>query len=297
MPSSLSPVPPTVPLRIAILEADDVLDQYGRYGGLYTSLLQAAAGSLGWPHDRLDISAWDVVNAKEGNVWGYPRLDDVDAVLISGSSESRWDVLDFREDPEANFGSWVVETRHMLWVDAYEDHDWILRLVEFTKEVLAQTRVRLIGVCFGHQITGRALGAPVARSEKGYELSVIKLNLTAKGKEIFDGKDVLSIMSMHRDIIVDNAGTVGPLQDLEPLAFTSHTENQSMYQARRLITVQGHPEFNQEIVCELLKTRRRQNLYSQETFESAMERSGNVQEGLVVGRAFLRFLVEDEADG
>lgn len=89
MSPSLSPFPPTVPLRIAVLEADDALDQYGGYGVLYTSLLQAAAGSLGWPQDRLEISAWDVVNVKEGNVWGYPRLEDVDAVLISGSSESR----------------------------------------------------------------------------------------------------------------------------------------------------------------------------------------------------------------
>lgn len=101
---------------------------------------------------------------------------------------------------------------------------------------------------------------------------------------------------MHRDILVDNAGTLGPLQDLEPLASTSHTENQSMYQAQRIITIQGHPEFNQEIINEILEKRRRQNLYSQEAFENAMERSGNVQEGLVVGRAFLRFLVEDKAE-
>lgn len=67
----------------------------------------------------------------------------------------------------------------------------MLRLVEFTKEVLAQKRVRLIGVCFGHQIVGRALGAPVARSEKGFELSVIELDLTARGKELFDGKEIL----------------------------------------------------------------------------------------------------------
>lgn len=67
----------------------------------------------------------------------------------------------------------------------------MLRLVEFTKEVLAQKRVRLIGVCFGHQIVGRALGAPVARTEKGFELSVIELDLTARGKELFDGNDNL----------------------------------------------------------------------------------------------------------
>lgn len=67
----------------------------------------------------------------------------------------------------------------------------MLGLVEFTKEVLAQDQVRLIGVCFGHQIVGQALGAPVVRSEKGFELSVIELDLTARGKELFDEKDNL----------------------------------------------------------------------------------------------------------
>lgn len=74
-------------LRIAILEADTIFPQYGGYYGLYTSLLQAAADSLGWPRDRVETSAWEVVNWKEGDTGGYPKLEEVDAVLISGSSE------------------------------------------------------------------------------------------------------------------------------------------------------------------------------------------------------------------
>lgn len=99
---------------------------------------------------------------------------------------------------------------------------------------------------------------------------------------------------MHRDIVVHNPAAAGPLRDLELLASTSHTENQAMYQPRRLITVQGHPEFHEDIMTEILPKRRAQNLYSQEAFENAMERAGNAQDGLVVGRAFLRFLVDDE---
>ena len=57
--------------------------------------------------------------------------------------------------------------------------------------MLAQSRVRVIGVCYGHQIVGRALGAKVARSEGGaWEVSVSQVNLTEKGKELF-GKDAL----------------------------------------------------------------------------------------------------------
>lgn len=99
---------------------------------------------------------------------------------------------------------------------------------------------------------------------------------------------------MHRDIVVHNPATPGPLQDLELLASTNHSENQGMYQPRRIITIQGHPEFCEEIMTDILKKRRAQNLFSQESFEDAMGRVGNAHDGLVVGRAFLKFLVDGE---
>ena len=58
--------------------------------------------------------------------------------------------------------------------------------------MLAQDRVKIVGVCYGHQIVGRALGAKVARSESGaWEVSVCRVVQTEKGKELFGGKDVL----------------------------------------------------------------------------------------------------------
>ena len=57
--------------------------------------------------------------------------------------------------------------------------------------ILSQDRVRIIGVCYGHQIVGRALGAKVARSEGGaWEASVCDVHLTPKGKDLFR-KDAL----------------------------------------------------------------------------------------------------------
>lgn len=103
--SSLSAIPPPAPLRVAIIAADTGYPRYGGYFGLYTSLLQAAADALGWPRDRLETSAWEVVNVKEGAEWEYPKLEEVDAVLISGSSES-WSELHgrFLEEKEMNLG-------------------------------------------------------------------------------------------------------------------------------------------------------------------------------------------------
>lgn len=155
-----------LPLRIAILECDTPLDgtraKYGGYGGVFTALLKAGADALGHPglssSSGLALSIFDVVNKQE-----YPALEDIDAILISGS-------------------------RH----NSFDDDPWILKLVEFVQEILKQRRVRIIGVCFGHQIVGRALGAKVARSDKGWEVSVTAIDLTKRGQEIFGKNSLVS---------------------------------------------------------------------------------------------------------
>ena len=71
------------PLRIAVLECDTL--KYGGYGGVFKVLLGAGADALRMPDvvsskGGLEISKWDVVNEQK-----YPALEDIDAILISGS--------------------------------------------------------------------------------------------------------------------------------------------------------------------------------------------------------------------
>ena len=63
----------------------------------------------------------------------------------------------------------------------------------FNQEILAQDRVRIIGVCFGHQIIGRAMGVKVAPSNRGWEVSVCKMELSEKGKDLFKKQDLVSL--------------------------------------------------------------------------------------------------------
>jgi hypothetical protein len=76
------------PLRIAILECDtplpEIVEKYGRYGDIFSTLLETAAEGLNLsPKKDLKLSAYDVVDKQ-----AYPDLEDIDAVLISGSSTS-----------------------------------------------------------------------------------------------------------------------------------------------------------------------------------------------------------------
>ena len=72
-------------------------------------------------------------------------------------------------------------------------------MVEFTEKLLKQDRIRIIGVCFGHQILGRALGVKVGRSDDGWEISVLPVELSAKGKEIFQQDRLVCHFSLLAD--------------------------------------------------------------------------------------------------
>ena len=91
---------------------------------------------------------------------------------------------------------------------------------------------------------------------------------------------------MHRDAVFEYPSGV------EQLAYTKGCNVQGMYIAKKLITVQGHPEFNEEIVREILEKRHELGVFDDETFSDAMSRVGKYQDGVVVAQAFLRFLLE-----
>jgi GMP synthase-like glutamine amidotransferase len=91
---------------------------------------------------------------------------------------------------------------------------------------------------------------------------------------------------MHRDAVLEYP------EGVEQLAYTQKCAVQGMYAVKRLITVQGHPEFNEEIVRELLRARHESGIFDDAMFEDAMGRVDKYQDGVVVARAFLRFLLE-----
>jgi hypothetical protein len=57
--------------------------------------------------------------------------------------------------------------------------------------------------------------------------------------------------------------------------------------------VQGHPEFTEPIVSYLVKMRAEQGIFEDEQAKDALARVGNHHDGVVIAKAFLRFLLED----
>lgn len=67
---------------------DPIREKYGGYGEIFKGLLGAAADALNQPDiisskKGLEMSAYDVVHKQD-----YPDLENIDAVLMTGSSAS-----------------------------------------------------------------------------------------------------------------------------------------------------------------------------------------------------------------
>ena len=66
-----------------------------------------------------------------------------------------------------------------------------------------------------------------------------------------------------------------------------------MYTRRRLITVQGHPEFDEVIMTEIIETRHSLGVFDDKAYKEHMGKVPKPHDGLVVSKAFLRFLMDE----
>lgn len=222
--------------------APNVAAKRGEYHDIFKTLLIKAGLDL----EQWDVKGYDVVTAQE-----YPT-EKVDALLLTGSKH-----------------------------DAYRDDPWILKLVEYTRNSL-QNGVRVIGICFGHQIAARALGAEVGVNEKGWELSSIPVKLSEAGQKIY-GKSQFNIMQMHRDIVKTvpaNAEVIGS---------TDICKIQGLYIKGSLISTQGHPEFDKFIIDELVELRR--SLFSPDQANEALRAAAeDPNDGVGIASAMVKFI-------
>ncbi|KAL9713304.1 hypothetical protein Ac2012v2_002909 [Leucoagaricus gongylophorus] len=212
-----------------------VVDAHGNYQEIYTSYLRSTI-----PHNC--VAKIDIKSFKIGNL-EFPderRLDDYDIFVITGSANS-----------------------------AYEDAiPWIKKLQVFLKDLLENhKKVKICGICFGHQILGRVFGGECVSSGQ-WEIGPTLVNLTDVGKSIF-GADQLTLQQMHRDHVpVETLSRQFVSGELELIGFSSNTDNEGFiefYPASRdvlktprnihVLTLQGHPEFSEALITKIVRQR------------------------------------------
>jgi len=92
---------------------------------------------------------------------------------------------------------------------------------------------------------------------------------------------------MHRDCVYSYP------QGVEEIGYSPICKVQGLYALRRLITLQGHPEFNEEIMTEIVETRHSAGIFDDEAFHTHLKNVGLPHDGLLASKAFIRFLLEE----
>lgn len=122
-------------------------------------------------------------------------------------------------------------------LDAFANDEFTIKVMEFVKLYMDQPDIRLIGICYGHQIIARALGSEIYRPAVS-ELGVLTLELTEEGKGMFPEFPVGGrLVQAHYDQV----------RELPPnalvLAKSADCPIQSYCIPNKALCIQGHPEF------------------------------------------------------
>jgi GMP synthase (glutamine-hydrolysing) len=213
--------------------------------GGYASLIRECAPNVAAPWRAFDVRRLDVL----------PELTDSLGVIVTGSASS---VVDMEP--------------------------WMVRTAECLGE-LVRNQVPLLGICFGHQLLGHALGGRVARNPRGREMGTVELTLSRPDPVIGDAGS-WHVNSTHLDTIVElppNSQLLGATR-LEPHAAVRF--------GAAAWGVQFHPELDARVMFEYFAARR--ELLEAEGFDFAgAER--NLRDAPFGARVIARFLECAEA--
>ncbi|PPQ70426.1 hypothetical protein CVT24_013176 [Panaeolus cyanescens] len=167
----------------------------------------------------------------------YPVEDEYDVLMITGSASS-----------------------------AYEDIEWINKLTQYIARVVNEKpHIKIIGICFGHQVIARALGGECVPNNGRWEIGPTHIHLTDLGKRFFGHQDQFTIQQMHRDHVPSvppnfhllGSTPVSPIQGmvrfLDP--HTDPAKDHDSLPPVHVFTTQGHPEFTEPITTAIIKQR------------------------------------------
>ncbi len=135
--------------------------------------------------------------------------------------------------------------------DAHGDDPWI-GLLNASVADAYRGGCKIVGICFGHQAVANALGGRSDRNDRGWELGTHPLTLHTSFHQKTYTEDVtepLHILEIHRDHVV----VLPP--GAEVLASTPSTPVQMYAIDDQVLCMQGHPEFFNPIVDELVRSR------------------------------------------
>lgn len=210
-------------VNIGLILLDDFKSEYGDFADQGEDLLKKTNPYNSGIHFK--FKKFDLINKNE-----LPDISDenfkLDAIYLTGSRKDCYD----------------------------ESIKWIPKLIDFLKMVIKETNIKIIGVCFGHQVLSKLFDLKVVKNEEGWEMgnTLIKINNFEKLDHLITEDFIIS--EMHQDIVIRD-DEILLKNNLICFGETRKCNVQGLYLRNKLLSFQGHPEFDSKFCLGLAEKR------------------------------------------
>ena len=201
-------------MKLGIIICDQVRQQLQPEFGDYPAMF---ANLLRQVDDQLELEFFSAINLELPD-----DIDACDGYLISGS---RWGVND--------------------------DLAWIRQLEQFIQQLYLANK-GLVGICFGHQLIGKALGGLVEKSAKGRGVGVALNQVSQLQPWMIPVQNRLNLVVSHQDQIID------PPPHTRVLLGNEFCPYAMIQVGAHTLGIQGHPEFSRQYSQALINCRKEQ---------------------------------------
>ncbi|KAK3016258.1 hypothetical protein RJ639_006089 [Escallonia herrerae] len=156
--------------------------------------------------------------------------------------------------------------------DAHGNDAWICKLLNLLK-ILDSMKKRVLGICFGHQILGRALGGKTGRAVSGWDIGVTTVHLSPSSKLLgsLTMPSLMSVIECHQDEVRELPPKA------EVMAWSKKTGIEMFRHGDHIMGIQGHPEYTKDILLHLIDRLLQRNFIT-ETYANEVKASVDAQE-------------------
>lgn len=216
-------------MRIGLLICDHVPEELAADTGDYLDMFS----DLFAEHPELELVPYDLTDGR------FPVSgDECDGWIITGSTRS-----------------------------VYDDEPWIRQLERLVQALIADKR-KLVGICFGHQMIGQALGGRVARADQGWGIGIREIDVLTPEPWMEPEVSTFRVVHSHADQIVE------PPDGIRVLASSEHCPVSMLAYEDHVIGIQGHPEFVPAFARAQME-RRRGKLIAADVVDTALATLGD----------------------
>lgn len=165
----------------------------------------------------------------------------------------------------------------------YDEVDWIIKLKSFVVEI-SQAGKFCIGVCFGHQMLGEAMGGKVAKSENGWCVGVHAF-------EVLEAQSWMNPFHSKFNLLMSCQDQIQFLPPNSRVLAQSPLCPVGIIQlGSKFLGIQGHPEFTSDYIRFLMIDR--SNSIGSELINQGIESLSNQTHNKVIAMWINQFLTQ-----